>query len=101
MCAKVKGLLLPVLQGVFIPINCFSFFFCSILYVKLNRFQNTGTCFGIVALDTVSWSDFQLRNEFLFLRHFTKMENVRHKQCENSEVFLAEMKIPASLLYAD
>ena len=49
----------------------------------------------------VAWNDFQLRNEFFLSRHFTKMENARYKQCENSEAFLAEMKLPGNLLYAD
>ena len=42
----------------------------------------------------MSWSGFQLRNEFLLLRHFTKMENMRRKQFENSELLLAEMTAP-------
>ena len=63
--------------------------------------QNTGTCLVIVAWSIVSWSGYQVRNELLLLRHFTKMENVRRKPCENSEPFLAEMKLPESLLYAD
>ena len=44
---------------------------------------------------------FQLLNKFLLLKHFTKRENAKRKQCENSQPFLEEMKLRASLLYAD
>ena len=68
-------MLLSFLQGVFIVTNCF-LLFCGILDVKLNYLHNTGASSVIVAWDVVSWSSFQLHNEFLLLRYFTKMENV-------------------------
>ena len=85
---KFKGMILSFLQGFFFPIN----YFCFILQNTLRKIELFAEClylFCNCCLGYRAMEGFQLRNEFLLFRHFTKMENLPCKQSENSQPVLA------------